>query len=118
MICTDPHGYEEHEQAELLVAVLQGVAQALQAGGVPGQLEFFFFFICHKNKDKLSLKKRYIVHTRKGFIAGRSNWNLIPLKVLILLYRYEVYAKNINHNKNHAKAYKSEYLYFRNFFSV
>ena len=39
MICTDPHGYEEHEQAELLVAVLQGVAQALQAGGVPGQLE-------------------------------------------------------------------------------
>jgi hypothetical protein len=38
-----PHSDEEQEQAELLVAVLQGVAQALQAGRVAGQLQQVFF---------------------------------------------------------------------------
>ena len=35
---TNPHGDEEHEQAELLVAVLQRVAQALQSRRVSRQL--------------------------------------------------------------------------------
>ena len=34
-----PHEEEEEEQAELFVVCLHGVAQGLQAGGVPGQLE-------------------------------------------------------------------------------
>ena len=34
-----PHGEEEHEQPELLVGVLQGEAEALQADRVAGQLE-------------------------------------------------------------------------------
>ena len=33
------HGEEQHEQAELLVAVLQGEGDGLETGGVSGQLE-------------------------------------------------------------------------------
>ncbi len=40
-----PHGDEEQEQAELLVAVLQGVAQALQPRRVAGQLKQVFFVL-------------------------------------------------------------------------
>ncbi len=35
----DAHGQEEHEEAELLVAVLQGEGDGLEAGGVARQLE-------------------------------------------------------------------------------
>jgi hypothetical protein len=35
----DPHGEEEHEEAQLLVAVLQGEGDGLEPGGVAGQLE-------------------------------------------------------------------------------
>ena len=38
-LVTHPHGDEEHEEAELLVAVLECVAQALQPCRVPGQLK-------------------------------------------------------------------------------
>ena len=35
----DAHRHEQHEQPKLLVAVLQGEAQTLQAHGVTGQFE-------------------------------------------------------------------------------
>ncbi len=42
---TDPHGDEEHEEAELLVAVLEGVAQALQPRRVARQLHILHCII-------------------------------------------------------------------------
>ncbi len=73
-IMSYPHGDEEQEQAELLVAVLQGVAQALQAGRVAGQLKQVFLLLCLKGAQAFNTNQTQKLGQK---IQKVFNWGLI-----------------------------------------